>query len=347
MFKGFGRICLAAFLLCILLVGSDFASAELNNNINSLRVHFIDVGQADCILVQSPDQKNMLIDAGNDTDGSKIVSYLKSQGVRKIDVLVATHPHDDHIGGMDTVIYNFDIGKMYMPDVYTHEQVYTDLLKAIGKRKVRVLKACSGMKINFSENLDTVILAPSGDYYEDINDYSAVIKVKYKSTSFLFTGDAGTASEKEMLSGKYDLSADVFKVGHHGSLSSTSNSFLKAVSPKYAVLTVRKNEYTNLPAVELLNKLVSAKAQNLRSDFIGNIVLSSDGKGVTFEPKTPVLLKTKAPTTKATTVYVNKTGKKYHTSTCKYVAKSKIPLTLKAAKVKGYTSCKVCNPPKK
>jgi competence protein ComEC len=250
-----------------------------------LEVHFIDVGQADSILVQTPGGKTMLIDAGNNADGDAVVSYIKSQGVKKIDVLVGTHPHEDHIGGMDNVINSFDIGKIYMPQATTTTKTYEDVLTAISRKGLKITAAKGGQTIDVDPAIKADVLAPNSSTYDDLNNSSIVIKLTYKNTSFLLAGDAEDISEQEMVNKGYNLKADVLKVGHHGSDSSTTPAFLKAVSPKYAVISVgRGNDYGH-PAPATLTKLASAGIEIYRTDEAGTIIATSDGNTIRLDKK--------------------------------------------------------------
>jgi competence protein ComEC len=252
---------------------------------NPLKVHFIDVGQADSILVQTPSGKTMLIDAGNNADGNAVVSYIKSQGIKKIDVLVGTHPHEDHIGGMDTVVNSFDIGKIYMPRATTTTKTYEDVLTAISRKGLKITAAKGGQTIDVDPAIKADVLAPNSSTYDDLNNFSVVLKLTYKNTSFLLAGDAEDISEQEMVNKGYNLKADVLKVGHHGSDSSTTPAFLKAVSPKYAVISVgRGNDYGH-PAPATLTKLASAGIEIYRTDEAGTIIATSDGNTIRLDKK--------------------------------------------------------------
>ncbi|AEE97681.1 MBL fold metallo-hydrolase [Mahella australiensis] len=347
-----------------------------------LKLHFIDVGQADSILVQTPKGKTMLVDAGNNADGNAVLSYLKTQDVKKIDVLVGTHPHEDHIGGMDTVINAFPIGKIYMPRATTTTKTYEDVLNAIASKGLKITAAKGGMSIDIDPTVKTDILAPNSSSYDDLNNYSAVIKLTYGKTSFLLDGDAEDVSEQEMLAKGYNLKADVLKVGHHGSNSSTTPAFLKAVSPKYAVISVGAGNSYGHPAPETLAGLASTGVQIYRTDEAGTIVITSDGNTIKIDKKAspvkpqappvssgtasksssgsenktvvvPVPAPSKEKVTPAplqpskndVTVYITDSGEKYHKDGCRYLKKSKIPIKLSEAKAKGYTPCKVCGPP--
>jgi competence protein ComEC len=235
--------------------------------------------------VQTPSGKAILIDAGNNADGNAVVSYIKSQGVKKIDVLVGTHPHEDHIGGMDTVVNSFDIGQIYMPRATTTTKTYEDVLAAISQKGLKITAAKGGQTIDVDPAIKADVLAPNSSTYDDLNNYSVVLKLTYKNTSFLLAGDAEDISEQEMVNKGYNLKADVLKVGHHGSDSSTTPAFLKAVSPKYAVISVgRGNDYGH-PAPATLTKLASAGIEIYRTDEAGTIIATSDGNTIRFDKK--------------------------------------------------------------
>jgi len=334
------------------------AAAEIPKPEGILKVHFLDVGQADCILIQAPTGENMLIDAGNNEDANTIVSYLNAQDVKKIDVLVGTHPHEDHIGSLDTVINTYDIGKIYMPKTTTTTKTFEDVLTSIENKGLKITTAAGGKIIDFSSNTKVEILAPNSSEYDDLNNYSAVIKLTYGNTAFLFTGDAENISENEILAGNYDLKADILKVGHHGSDSSTTKSFLTAVMPEFAVICVGKgNEYGH-PHKEILNRLFEAGIKVYRTDESGNIIFSTDGEKFEVETFNSMNNHTQKntdepeeinepsqPTKEEVTVYITKTGEKYHNDGCSSLRKSKIPVTLTEAKSRGYEPCKLCKPP--
>lgn len=263
------------------------AKQETGSNIKTggsglLSVHYIDVGQADCIYIKAPGGKVMLIDAGNNGDSDTIIKYLKNQGVSKIDILVGTHPHEDHIGSMSEVIDTFDIGKFYMPKVTTTTKTYKDVINSAKSKNLSIDTASKGIILDLGQEVQAKMLAPVSSKYDELNDYSAVIKLVYKNTSFLFTGDAGEVSEKEMIKNKEDLSATVLKVGHHGSSTSTTSEFLNLVNPKYAVISVGKvNDYGH-PAASTVNRLEKKGIKIFRTDESGTIIAASDGNNVKF-----------------------------------------------------------------
>lgn len=333
---------------------------DVQTHSGQLKVHFIDVGQADSILVQTPSGKAMLIDAGNNADGANVVSYIHNQGVNKIDVLVGTHPHEDHIGGMDNIINNFDIGKFYMPKVTTTTDTFKDVLAAAKNKGLKVTTATAGINIDLDPALKVEMFAPNSEKYEDLNNYSAVIKLTYGNNSFLLTGDAQEQSESEMLSKGYDLKADVLKVGHHGSNTSTSPAFLKTVSPKYAVISCGKGNDYGHPHQVTIDKLNNAGVQVFRTDESGTIVATGDGDNITFDkkasaikenaPPAPVVLSNNnaSTTTDSNTSYIgNKNSKVFHRSTCSSLPADKNRVYFKSrdeAVNAGYRPCQKCNP---
>ena len=247
-----------------------------------LQIHFINVGQADSILVIAPNGQTILVDGGNKDDGLGVVSYLKSQGVKELSAIVATHPHEDHIGGLDTIMHSFPTKQVYMANGTSNTRTFEDFITAVNASGAKKIRAKAGVKLNVP-GISGLFLAPNSDTYEDLNNYSAVLKITFGKVSFLLTGDAEDVSEEEMLNGGQDLQATVLKVGHHGSTSSTTKAFLKAVSPRCAVISVGvKNDYGH-PAQVTLNKLADAGVQVYRTDQDGTIVATSDGETVKLE----------------------------------------------------------------
>ena len=247
-----------------------------------LTVNYIDVGQGDSMFIQTSSGKTMLIDAGTHEMGSKVVNYIKSRGINKIDILIGTHPHNDHIGGIVEVLKTFKIGKFYMPKVTTTTRTFEEVLKAIKSKGLSISVAKAGVVIDLGDGVIAKMLAPNSSHYEDLNNYSAVVKITYGNTSFLFTGDASEQSEKEMLSKGDNLKADVLKIGHHGSSSASTWAFLKAVHPKYAVISCGKyNDYGH-PHKETMKKLKSLGIIVYRTDECGTVIAVSDGKTINF-----------------------------------------------------------------
>lgn len=244
---------------------------------NTLNVYFIDVGQADSILLENKGHY-MLIDAGNNEDGPKLVNYFNEQDIKEFDYVVGTHAHEDHIGGMDDIIKNFKIDNFYMPDAITTTKTFEDVLDALEETNV----IFQTPKVNQTFNLqDTTIATLSVTADEkNLNDTSIVLKVKHGTNTFLFMGDASTKIEKNLLN--KDIKSDVLKVGHHGSRYSTSLEFLKKVSPEYAVISLGENNTYKHPHEEILKRLEEQNIQIYRTDKQGTILAKSNGSIITF-----------------------------------------------------------------
>ena len=282
-------------ILAITAVGAYFyselepsESEKVNSNVQSgdaLAVNFLDVGQGDCEFIQLPDGKCMLIDAGVSDSASKIAAKISELGYEKIDYLIATHPHADHIGGMKRIVDSFEIGEIYMPKALTDTKTFENLLLAISDKGLSINTAKAGKVLYDSDDLKIEFLAPVSDTYKDLNNYSAVIRLQYGNTVFLFTGDAEELAEGEMLNAypKSALKADVLKVGHHGSNTASSADFINAVMPKYAVIEVGEGNSYNHPHAEAVNILNAVGAEILRTDLKGNITIISNKTSLTVQ----------------------------------------------------------------
>lgn len=267
---------IAVIAAAISFIQSNKVVENLNREpIDSLVVRFMDVGQADCEIIQFPDGRNIIIDGGKNDTEDELVKRIEKYGIEKFDYVIATHPHEDHIGGLDKVIYNFEIGCVYMPDAESNSRTFESMLDSIENKNIQVKRAEAGITVIDEENICVSFLAPNSGEYEETNDYSAVVKLTYNGCSFVFTGDAEELSEREMLSNGMDLSADILKVGHHGSSTSTSYEFLKKVNPAYAVIEVGEDNSYGHPHDETLEKLEGIKVY--RTDEDGTITMKCDG----------------------------------------------------------------------
>ena len=261
-------------------------SAGSVSNEGYLRVHFIDVGQGDSILIQAGEQA-MLVDAGTNESGSVVTEYLRSLNITKLDYLIGTHPHEDHIGGLDDVIHSFDIGTVIMPDVSHTTQTYEDVLDALLEKNLTVTAPHPGDSYSVGDASFTV-LSPSAEIAEqaaendDLNNLSVGIRLVYGSNAFVLCGDAESDSEEAMAESGLDLKADVLKAGHHGSSTSTSDAFLAAVNPDYAVISCGKDNSYGHPHQETMDKLNAADISIFRTDEQGTVVAVSDGSSITW-----------------------------------------------------------------
>lgn len=241
-----------------------------------LEVTFIDVGQADSILLEN-EGHYMLIDAGNNEDGPKLVNYFKKQNISNFDYVIGTHPHEDHIGGLDDVIENFNIETFYMPDVITTTKTFEDVLDALGEKNMSL----SIPKTNATFKLGDAtvkVLYVGTEEESDLNNTSVVLKVTYQNISFLFTGDASTKVEEQL--NKSDLQSTVLKVGHHGSSTATNEEFLNTVNPQYAVISVGVDNQYEHPHTTVLNTLASHNITTYRTDQDGTIKMITDGTNI-------------------------------------------------------------------
>lgn len=246
---------------------------------STFAVHYIDVGQADCALVAC-DGAYMLIDGGNKGDADLIYSYLTNRGIERLDYLVGSHAHEDHMGGLPGAVYAAEIGTALCPVTESDSVYFSDVVKALAKQDKVLTVPEAGDTFDLGSARVTV-LGPMEEY-EDPNDTSLVLMVEYGATSFLFTGDMEYAPEIDLVESGVDLSATVLKVGHHGSSSSTCYRFLREVMPEYAVISVGEDNKYGHPNEEVLSRLKDEDATIYRTDLHGTIVARSDGESVTF-----------------------------------------------------------------
>lgn len=352
---------LAVCLLTLMLVSQFLTGCmekepprQQSQGPDTLTVHFIDVGQADSILVVNG-QHAMLIDAGNNADAAQIEDYLRKEGISELEFLVGTHPHEDHVGGLDVIIQDFDVFKVIMPRVNHDTQSYKDVLLSMVARMMQPVYPAPGSSYELG-SAEFTVLSPGRRSYEELNDYSIVIKLVFGDTSFLFTGDAGFIPEQEMIAQGYDLSADVLKIGHHGSRYSTSDDFLRRVNPEAVVISVGKNNDYQHPHAETMLKLEANEIPVYRTDENGTVLAVSDGHTIRFntDPGTYAWPQDEKPDRDTAEdvsddadlpmVYVTESGDKYHLETCRFLNENKLAISREEAIEKGYKPCLLCKP---
>ena len=250
----------------IIKTSKKITSEFVSNDQTSLRLYFFDVGQADSILIQN-NNKNMLIDAGNNEDGEILVSNLKILGIEKIDYLVGTHPHEDHIGGMDDIINNFEIGKIYMPRVSTNTKTFEDVIDAAKNKNLQIEAPKIEDKFTIGNANCNILYV--GDNKENLNLSSIIIKMEYNNLSYLFTGDIEADIENKIDFGKINI----LKVAHHGSDTSSSKKFVNETAPEIAIISVGKDNSYGHPSNEIVKRYEKVGSKIYRTDEVGNIFI--------------------------------------------------------------------------
>lgn len=333
----------------------------ITNGHEELVVEYLDVGQADSILLSS-NGEYMLIDAGNNGDGDTVVNYLRQAGADELKYAVGTHPHEDHIGGLDDVINSLDVKNVFLPNATANTKAYSDVLDAIENKDIPVTVPKQGDTYTLGNAQITVVAAQQADA---LNNTSIVLKATYGSTSFLFMGDAEAEVENAILRAGTNVKCDVLKVGHHGSDTSTTSSFLAAAAPKAAVISCGAGNSYGHPSQDTLDKLAGIPVW--RTDRNGTVIAMTDGTSCVMTankgkasvtappaPTTPAIpTAPTAPSTPATpptdsgsdaipsTVYITPSGKRYHyKASC--AGKNARGTTLSSAISSGYTPCQKC-----
>lgn len=277
----------SAFVIVLSLCGVAPAEAKqqprtgLGEAIDSLEVHYIDVGQGDATLIKCGEAA-MLIDAGENDKGILVQNYISKQGVKSLDYLIVTHPDSDHCGGADVIINKYDIDTVIMPDYEKDTRTYRDVIKALDYKRYKITSPTVGTVYPLGDAEFTIIAPNRKDYGDEANNYSVGILLEHGDKKFVFTGDAEEEAEEDILQNQIDISADVLKVGHHGSKTSSSEAFIEAVSPEYAVISCEENNEYGHPHAATLNTLRSAGIKVFRTDEQGSLTAVSDGKEITW-----------------------------------------------------------------
>lgn len=278
-------LALALFCACTVTInlgGADTSAAP--NSESKLIVHFLDVGQGDSIFIELPNGKTMLVDAGENYHGQGIIDYVQTIGYQKLDYVVATHPHEDHIGSMPYIVRNFEIGSIYMPDVTANTATFESLLKAIKAKGLRVKNGRTGVHIIKDGELTADIIAPDKPDESNLNNSSIVLLLTFGNVSYLLTGDAET---KELNAIRADMHATVLKAGHHGSKTSTTQTLLKKISPSVTVISCGKNNDYGHPHAEVLKMLKSVNSSVYRTDRDQTVIVATDGSSLTVSTGNP------------------------------------------------------------
>lgn len=346
-------------------MGKELENADSGSGEGSLEVHYIDIGQGDSILVKQGDSA-MLIDAGNNSKGTAVWSYLLSQGVDTLTYAIGTHPDADHIGGLDVVLYKLDCETIFLPDCVNDTRTYEELVDTIeGKNESPVIPE-QGSVYSLGNAQFQILTDTHKDYGENINNYSIAIRLTFGGTSFLFTGDAEEEAENDMLASGLPLESDVFKAAHHGADTANTDKFLTAVNPEYCVISCGQDNTYGHPRAGVLNNLRGMGIKVFRTDEQGTVVAVSDGKEITFNCEPSTTWKAGEPlgdgkdnrvTEQSETVaeqeshyILNTNTKKFHRSGCgsadKIADKNKAETDKSREELieEGYEPCKNCNP---
>lgn len=342
-------------------VFSSLADGSQASSADGLLVHFIDVGQGDSILIQQKDH-SMLIDAGENDQGETVVSYLEEQGISRLDYVVGTHPHSDHIGGLDDVIQAFEVGRVFLPPIEHTTATFEDVLDAVEEQGLSLTMPQTGDVWELGDASFT-ILAPNKDYGDDLNNWSIGIRVEYGQNHVVLCGDAEAQAEEDICENGLELQADILKAGHHGSSTSSSDLFLDRVSPAWAVIQCGQGNSYGHPHAETLKKFQQRGIGVFRTDLDGTIVASSDGTAITWHtenstqsPQAEVAAPAESqspanfPEEYETSYILNTNTKKFHLSDCSSVSRiqeenrQEYRGSREELIQEGYSPCGQCNP---
>ncbi len=324
-------------LLCLLTGCASLPATTAAPAPTDLSVHFLDVGQADCALLSYQGQ-HILIDGGNVDDSRLVVSYLQSQGITQLDLVVSTHPHEDHVGGLSGVLAVFETSRVWTSTTTHASKCFDDFLRYADQQGITPEIPAPGQTLSLRGGLKITVLGPVKTYPE-LNDTSLVLLVQLGSIRFLFTGDMTQTAEADLLASGAELKADVLKVGHHGSYSSTGAAFLQAVAPRYGVISLSSDNPYGYPHKEPMARLQGAGVAVYRTDTQGTVVARTDGKSLSFSWSDFV--------PEAAAYIGNKNSRVLHLPTCDSLPSSKNQVSFLSyddALAAGYRPCPRCLP---
>ena len=278
-------LALAAFLLWQELSQDTNSTPSPNLATEGLTLRVIDVGQAQSLLLTCGEDA-ILVDAGEYAAGGQVLAALSRAGVKSLTAAILTHPHGDHYGGMRTVLEKLPAAAFYTAAVPESQlptaQSYEKLLSTLSEQAIPAAYLFAGDTLPLGDAAVTVLSPARGATWENLNNYSLVLRVTYGNAAFLLMGDAEAEVEETLLAAKTELAADVLVVGHHGSATSSSENFLKAVAPRYAILSVGEDNSYNLPNTGVLTRLREQGAALYRTDLQGTVTVTSDGENLTI-----------------------------------------------------------------
>lgn len=279
------KLIISILIISVALCTSSFVKkfSRYKINPNLMYVHYINVDQGDAILIQV-NNKNLLIDSGPKSHKKQLIKFLNNLGISTLDYVIATHPHEDHIGNMSTILTSYNVKSFYAPKVYSNTKSFEQMIDSLKTNNLKITpikRGCNTINLGFKTNVQ--VFSPIDDNYDNQNNYSPIIKISFGNNSFLFTGDAEKEIEEKLIFLNDYLKSDVLKISHHGSNTSTSDSFLNKISPKYAIISVGKNNIYGHPNTNILSKLKGNNINILRTDIQNNITFFSDGTNISYK----------------------------------------------------------------
>lgn len=344
-------------ITCLFLAGCTSAAERdigtgQEQSTGTLEVHFLDVGQADSTLFVV-DGHALLVDAGNNDDEEFLLSYLKGLGISRLDYVIGTHPHEDHIGSLDSIILNFDVDTVIMPPKTHTSRTFTDVMDALETKDLSITLPQQNDTYSLGSASFTILSADK-DYGDNLNNWSVGIRLTYGDHSFVLCGDMEAAAELDVLDSGLLKPSDVLKVNHHGSHTSSTPEFLAAVAPEYAVILVGTGNDYGHPAKQTMERLSQAGIQVFRTDLQGTIIAKSDGTTLSFStgalPAAPAKEQSAPEQANLSEYVLNTNTHRFHLPSCSSVSQMKESSKELSQKSReelleeGYEPCKNCNP---